>query len=231
MTVDEGSAAEPADPGQAAPDEPATSPPRAIAVGASGSANGRIIGALGVRVIEWAAGPASAAQLVRACRPQLLVVDLDRGAQAVAAIDAVCSGAVEVPVLALGTDPEPATVLAAVRAGAVSVLRTADADLADLAAAAVRTIAGVAVFGPGLAGQALTHAACKVDQHELARTLTGREADVLRLVVDGLTARQIGVRLELSPRTVDNHVQNVLRKLDLHSRTALVRFAIETGLV
>ena len=53
---------------------------------------------------------------------------------------------------------------------------------------------------------------------------------MVRLVVDGLTARQIATRLVLSPRTVENHVQNVLRKLHLHSRAALVRYAIEHGL-
>ncbi|MCY7372711.1 MAG: LuxR C-terminal-related transcriptional regulator [Spirochaetaceae bacterium] len=59
---------------------------------------------------------------------------------------------------------------------------------------------------------------------------TEREADVLRLVVDGLTGRQIAARLVLSPRTVENHVQHVLRKLGLPNRAALVRYAIENGL-
>ena len=63
----------------------------------------------------------------------------------------------------------------------------------------------------------------------LAR-LTERESDVLRLVVEGLTGRQIAARLVLSPRTVENHVQHLLRKLDLPNRAALVRFAIEQGL-
>jgi DNA-binding NarL/FixJ family response regulator len=68
------------------------------------------------------------------------------------------------------------------------------------------------------------------DPQLAARQLTEREADVLRLVVEGLTARQIATRLGLSPRTVENHVQHVLRKLHLHSRAALVRYAIESGL-
>ena len=60
--------------------------------------------------------------------------------------------------------------------------------------------------------------------------LTAREGDVLRLVVDGLTARQIATRLVLSPRTVENHIQRVLRRLDVPNRAALVRYAIENGL-
>jgi DNA-binding NarL/FixJ family response regulator len=61
--------------------------------------------------------------------------------------------------------------------------------------------------------------------------LTPREADVLRLVVEGLTARQTATRLVLSPRTVENHVQRVLRRLGLPNRAALVRYAVENGLV
>jgi len=50
------------------------------------------------------------------------------------------------------------------------------------------------------------------------------------LVVEGLTARQIATRLVLSPRTVENHVQHILRKVGLPNRAALVRYAIEEGL-
>jgi DNA-binding NarL/FixJ family response regulator len=60
--------------------------------------------------------------------------------------------------------------------------------------------------------------------------LTGREAEVLRLVASGLTSRQIATRLVLSRRTVENHVQRVMGKLQLHNRVELVRFAIAAGL-
>jgi DNA-binding NarL/FixJ family response regulator len=60
--------------------------------------------------------------------------------------------------------------------------------------------------------------------------LTERETEVLRLVAKGLSYRQIAERLFLSHRTVQNHVQNTLRKLQLHNRVQLVRYAIEQGL-
>ena len=65
-----------------------------------------------------------------------------------------------------------------------------------------------------------------------ARTpaLTDRETDVLRLVAKGLTARQIADRLVISHRTVESHVQSTLRKLQLHNRVELARYAIEHGL-
>ncbi len=54
---------------------------------------------------------------------------------------------------------------------------------------------------------------------------------MLRLVVEGLTARQIATRLVLSPRTVENHIQRVLRRLGVPNRAALVRYSVENGLV
>ncbi|HJQ42329.1 MAG TPA: LuxR C-terminal-related transcriptional regulator, partial [Jatrophihabitantaceae bacterium] len=59
--------------------------------------------------------------------------------------------------------------------------------------------------------------------------LSERETEVLRLVAKGLTARQIAERLVVSPRTVQNHVQNTLRKLQLHNKVELTRWAIEQG--
>jgi DNA-binding NarL/FixJ family response regulator len=60
-------------------------------------------------------------------------------------------------------------------------------------------------------------------------SLTDRETEVLRLVAKGLTYPQIADRLTLSPRTVQNHVQNTLSKLQLHNKAQLVRYALEEG--
>ncbi len=60
--------------------------------------------------------------------------------------------------------------------------------------------------------------------------ITERETEVLRFVAKGLTARQIATRLGLSHRTVENHVQSTLRKLQLGNRVELTRYAIEHGL-
>ncbi|MGH3669153.1 MAG: response regulator transcription factor, partial [Pseudonocardiaceae bacterium] len=59
--------------------------------------------------------------------------------------------------------------------------------------------------------------------------LTDRETEVLRLVATGRTARQIAEMLVISHRTVENHVQSTMRKLQLHNRVELARYAIEHG--
>ena len=60
--------------------------------------------------------------------------------------------------------------------------------------------------------------------------LTARETEVLKLVATGMSYKEIAAELFISHRTVQNHVQNTLRKLQLHNRVQLVRYAIEQGL-
>ena len=171
--------------------------------------------------------PGSGPDLVSRHRPHVVVIELD-GAGALEAVAAVAAAVPHVPLLTLSATPDHAVALAAVRAGAVSHLVGPVAP-ADLAGAVRRTAEGEVVFSSGLADVLLEEFG-RPAAGEDPRPLTEREADVVRLVVEGLTARQIATRLVLSPRTVENHVQNVLRKLHLHSRAALVRYAIEHGL-
>jgi DNA-binding NarL/FixJ family response regulator len=182
----------------------------------------------GVEIVARTAVAAEAVRMVVELQPQLVIVDLEPVSSAVSTIDAVVVAAPQVPVLALAATPDHAIVLAAVRAGASSVVVAAGPD--ELATAAARTARGEAVFSPGLAEVVLSESGRPADPQLAARQLTEREADVLRLVVEGLTARQAATRLGLSPRTVENHVQSALRKLRLRSRAALVRYAIENGL-
>jgi len=132
-------------------------------------------------------------------------------------------------VLVLSASAEQSDVLAAVKNGASGYL-VKSASLDEFDDAVRRTAEGDAVFSAGLAGLLLG------EYRRLGATgpevphLTDRETEVLRLVARGLTAKQIATRLVLSHRTVENHVQNTLRKLQLHNRSELVRYAIEHGL-
>ncbi|TCN50137.1 DNA-binding NarL/FixJ family response regulator [Rhodococcus sp. SMB37] len=135
-------------------------------------------------------------------------------------------------VLVLSASSERADVLGAVKAGASGYL-VKSASAAELVEAVVKTAAGQAVFTPGLAGLVLGEyrklSVSKVRQSS-APTLTDRETEVLRLVAKGMSAKQIASRLVLSHRTVENHVQATLRKLQLANRVELTRYAIEQGL-
>lgn len=61
--------------------------------------------------------------------------------------------------------------------------------------------------------------------------LTAREREVLACIADGLTNREIAEQLVISVKTVDRHRENLMRKLNMHNRVELVRYAIEKGLI
>jgi DNA-binding NarL/FixJ family response regulator len=167
-------------------------------------------------------GVVGSAQEAVDAAPDVVVVDL-AGPDALAAVTAVSDGC---PVLAVSTSDAHADVLAAVRAGATGYVVDAGRPW-DVADAVTRLVNGESAFSPGLAAVVLE---ARGDPAAAEVHLTEREADVLRLVVEGLTARQVATRLGLSPRTVENHVQSLLRKLPVTNRAALVRYAIEHGL-
>ncbi|WP_081924079.1 helix-turn-helix transcriptional regulator [Pseudonocardia halophobica] len=167
--------------------------------------------------------PADAPAAARAHRPQVVLVDADAGPAALHAVETLAAELPDLPVVGTGTGPE--LVLDVVRAGATGYVLRDDPALAEVLRAAA---AGGPAFGEGLAERALDAAATAVDA--ATPRLTERESEVLRLVVAGLTARQIATRLVLSPRTVENHIQRTLRKFDVPGRAALVRYAIEHGL-
>lgn len=194
-----------------------------------------VLDAGGLTVLDDVA-PDDAARTATEQHPDVVLIDLDGDTGrrcAPATVDAIEALAVclpELPVLALSAGSGAATVLAAVRAGAAGYLvRTVSAT--DLVDAVRRTAAGHAVFSPGLASAVLEeHIRSTGSSSAGPARLTDREVDVLRLVVAGYTARQIAGRLVLSPRTVENHVQHMLRKIGVPNRAALVRHAIENGL-
>jgi putative nucleotidyltransferase with HDIG domain len=83
------------------------------------------------------------------------------------------------------------------------------------------------------AGKAVLAAAghkVPIKKTELVAGLTNRELDVLKLAASGLTIKQIGMRLGVSPKTVDNHLQNLYPKIDVKTRAGATLFAIEHGL-
>ena len=100
---------------------------------------------------------------------------------------------------------------------------------------ALRTVhhGGIA-FHPALARRLLDDYLERVragDERESYHQLTDREREVLRLTAEGHSAREVGDLICLSPKTVERHRTNLMRKLNLHNRSALIRYAVQKGLL
>jgi DNA-binding NarL/FixJ family response regulator len=198
----------------------------------------RDLGEAGFQVVATAGDGLEAVRRARAARPQVLVLDLNLpGASGVRVCKDVVAHDPAVRVLVLSASGEHQDVLEAVKSGATGyLLKSAGRD--ELVDAVRRTAVGDPVFTPGLAGLVLgeyRRLAAEPQQRTgtagpAAPRLTDRETEVLRLVAKGLSYKQIAQRLVISHRTVQNHVQNTLGKLQLHNRVELVRYAIERGL-
>ncbi|MGH3761933.1 response regulator [Actinophytocola sp.] len=185
----------------------------------------------GFEVRATAGDADGAVRIAGTVRPDVVLMDLNLGSvSGVAAIRRITGALPRTRVLVLSASGEHADVLEAVKAGASGYL-VKSASATELVEAVRRTAAGDAVFTPGLAGLVLgEYRRMAAEPSAGEPSLTQRETEVLRLVAKGLTARQIAGRLTLSHRTVENHVQSTLRKLQLHNRVELARYAIEHGL-
>ena len=196
----------------------------------------RDLGEAGLEVVGTAGNGLEALRRIPAARPDVVVVDLQM--PQLAGVETARRVVTEFPgtrVLVLTASAERSDVLEAVKAGATGYL-VKSASREELLDAVARTALGEAVFTPGLAGLVLGEFRRMAGDGDAGGgapevpRLTERETEILRLVAKGLTSRQIADRLVISHRTVQNHTQNVLGKLQLHNRVELARYAIEQGL-
>jgi DNA-binding NarL/FixJ family response regulator len=191
-------------------------------------------------VVATAGDGAEAVRRAPAARPDVVVLDLQLPKLSGVEVTRALVAMDHVPrILVLSASGEHEDVLEAMKAGATGYL-VKSASREELLSAVARTAEGEAVFTPGLAGLVLGEfrrlasgagpTSASAGDHAGVPRLTDRETEVLRLVAKGLSYKQIASRLVISHRTVQNHVQNTLSKLQLHNRVELVRFAIEQGI-
>lgn len=188
----------------------------------------------GFEIVAAAKNGTECLQRARATRPDVVVMDL----QIPEPDGATCTEMLvrefpEIKVLVISASGEREDVLKAMKAGAKGYL-VKSASKVELLEGVRRTAAGDAVFTPGLAGLVLGEfrrmANVARDHDDEGPVLTTREVEVLRRVAKGLAYREIAEELFVSHRTIQNHVQNVLRKLQLHNRVELTLYAIDQGL-
>jgi len=213
------------------------SAPRVVLVDDHGLFRSGVRAELGrqVEVVGEAEDVQPAIDLISELLPDVVLLDVHLpggGGQAV--VQAIKASHPQVRFLALSASDAPEDVIAVIRAGARGYV-TKTISTAELADAVRRVAAGDAVFSHRLAGFVLdAFAAAPGDAKpsvdpELDQ-LTSREREVLRLIAQGYTYKEIARELYISVKTVESHVSSVLRKLQLSTRHQLTRWAAERRL-
>jgi DNA-binding NarL/FixJ family response regulator len=185
-----------------------------------------------VEVVGQAGSVADAVPLIKELDPEVVLLDVhlpDGSGDAI--VNAVAAERPGVRFLALSVSDAAEDVIAVIRAGARGYV-TKTISGSELAAAIERVATGDAVFSPRLAGFVLDafRPGDQVTDAELDE-LTPREREVLQLIARGYMYKEIAARLHLSVKTVESHVSNVLRKLQLSTRHELARWATQHRLV
>jgi len=180
-----------------------------------------------LEVVGEALDGAEALQQARQLRPDVVVMDLLMPVMdGIAATRAIRRELPETEVLALTSVLESASVVEAIRAGAIGYLLK-DTQAAELRKAIKAAAAGQVQLSP----QASAHLLGAIRTPELPEPLTPREMDVLRLLAQGQSNKEIARALDLVEETVKSHVRHILAKLGVQSRTQAVLAAIRLGIV
>ncbi len=188
----------------------------------------------GVSVVGEAANGVEAVRLVRELAPEVVVMDLNMptmdGVEATRHITAL-SPLTRVIVLTISEDD--ADVMDAIVAGACGYLLK-DASIADVVSGIRSAAVGASLISPTIASKVLNRVRASTADENMAESiraeLSDRELEVLRLIANGKDNAQIAAELVISPKTVKNHISNILMKLQIHNRIQAAVYAVRSGL-
>jgi DNA-binding NarL/FixJ family response regulator len=179
----------------------------------------------GIRVVGEAQDGSDAIRLAQELKPHVIVMDMSMpGLNGMQASIEILKVLPKTAILILSMYSEENYVRNALKAGARGYILKNAADI-DLASAVKKVAAGVQVIGPGLISST------PGDYDESEDKLTTREKQVLQLIAEGKSNKEIAALLELSVNTVSVHRANIMEKLGIHRTAELVLYAVRRGLV
>jgi DNA-binding NarL/FixJ family response regulator len=186
----------------------------------------------GIEIIGEAANGAEVIELAAHLQPDVILMDLKMpGINGIEATRRIHRTSPHIALLIITMFADDTSVFPAIRAGASGYLLK-DADQAELVRAIQTVAAGGVIFSPGIARRVLQYLV-EPPSNAPPQTfddLTPREREILELIARGYRNTEIAEQLVLSPKTVSNHVSNVLLKLQAADRTQLMLLALEAGL-
>jgi DNA-binding NarL/FixJ family response regulator len=177
----------------------------------------------GYEVVGIAANGIEAISLIKRLSPDCALLDLVMpGASGLEVLIEARRWSPQTKVAIVTGSPAANALRQLVDAGAAGIfLKTG--PVGELIAGLRDIVAGRNIVSPG--------ASWYIEEHQARESLTGREIEVLQSIARGLSNRGIAERLAISPKTVDNHRTNLMRKLDVHSTATLLVRAIRDGLI
>jgi DNA-binding NarL/FixJ family response regulator len=178
-------------------------------------------------VVGEAGSAKEAIALINATEPDLAVCDLNMPDGGGIAVVRACADRTRIVMLTVSEQERD--LLEAVAAGAVGYLLKSTPG-PEVVKALKRAVAGEPVFSPALASLVLGEFRRLKSVTPDTQPLSPREREVLQLVARGHSYREIGTELFIAEKTVENHVRNILGKLQLNRRHELIRFAVEHGI-
>ena len=189
----------------------------------------------GVLVVGEAASGTEAVRSVREIAPDVVVMDLNMpGMGGVEATRHIAAIAPLTRVVVLTISDEDADVMDAILAGACGYLLK-DASIDELMAGIRAAWRGESLISPTIAAKVLQRVRATSAQPEIADTirseLSDREIEVLKLIANGQDNALIAAELHISPKTVKNHISNILMKLQIDNRIQAAVYAVRSGIV
>jgi DNA-binding NarL/FixJ family response regulator len=188
----------------------------------------------GVQIVAEASEGSAALSLVRELAPDVVVMDLNMpGMNGIEATREITRQAPLTRVVVLTISDEDDDVIDAILAGACGYLLK-DSSIQDLMQGIRAASVGEALISPHIAAKVLQRLrASSVDSETVAQgtELSDRETQVLRLIANGKDNAEIAQDLHISPKTVKNHISNILMKLQIENRIQAAVYAVRRGLV
>jgi two-component system NarL family response regulator len=182
-----------------------------------------------MRVVGSTGGNDSILERVQKLNPHVVLLDLGlRSQNGMHIVKAVTTSLPKVKVIGMGLIPSQLDIIESVEAGASGFILK-DASIKDFLGTVRSVAGGTKVLPPPLAGSLFSHVidhALKNGKGSLesAVRMTKREREIIALIAEGLSNKEIAQRLNIATYTVKSHVHNILEKLALHSRLQIALF-------
>ena len=184
-----------------------------------------------IEIVGEAGDGREALALAKAYGPDVLLMDIAMtglsGLEAAALVKKECPG-VKVIILSMHANEE--YVIQALRAGAVGYLLK-DAASVELDLALKAAVAGQTYLSPAISRQVIVNYITRVGVIVPPDPLTPRQREILQLVAEGKSTKEIAFALEISVKTVETHRAQIMERLDIHDVPGLVKYAMRTGLI